>query len=204
MSAFRQETRCSLPRRFWRRLCSPAARLSLGSVLLLGFAAGIVFWGGLHVAVGYTNTERFCISCHEMYDGVYQEYRQTIHYSNRTGVRAVCADCHVPKDWGPMMVRKLLASRELWGKLVGSVDTPEKFASERLRLARREWRRMLANDSLECRNCHGFESMAGDRQAARATGQHQRAVEQGMSCIQCHQGIAHRLPADMADADYLD
>ncbi len=27
---------------------------------------------------------------------VYQEYKETIHYSNRSGVRAICPDCHVP------------------------------------------------------------------------------------------------------------
>lgn len=191
-------------KRLYARLRRPSTKYSLGGLLLVGLIAGIVLWGGLHTAIAYTNTEKFCISCHEMYDNVYLEYQETIHYTNRTGVRAVCSDCHVPKDWGPMMVRKVMASRELWGKLVGSIDTPEKFEAKRLLLARREWSRMLANDSLECRNCHGFESMDKEKQATRATRSHQRAVDEGMTCIQCHQGIAHKLAEDMTDDDYLD
>jgi cytochrome c-type protein NapC len=30
---------------------------------------------------------------------LYQEYKDTIHYSNRTGVRAICPDCHMPREW---------------------------------------------------------------------------------------------------------
>ncbi len=179
-------------------------RRSAALLLIAGFAIGIIFWGGLHATLGWTNSEKFCIGCHEMHDNVYLEYQQTIHYSNRTGVRAVCADCHVPREWGPMLVRKVKASRELWGKLTGSIDTREKFEAKRLTLARREWQRMLANDSLECRNCHSLESMDKARQASRAAGQHALARDEGITCIVCHQGIAHQLPADMADSDYLE
>ena len=68
-----------------------------------------------------TNTEEFCISCHEMKDYVYQEYKDTIHYNNRTGVRATCPDCHVPKEWSYIMVRKIRASNELWHKALGRI-----------------------------------------------------------------------------------
>ena len=66
----------------------------------LAFVLGILFWGGFNTAMEWTNREAFCISCHEMKDNVYVEYRNTIHYQNRTGVRATCTDCHVPKEWG--------------------------------------------------------------------------------------------------------
>lgn len=182
----------------------PSSRYSLGGLLIVGFAAGVIFWGGFNTVMEWTNTEKFCISCHEMYDNVYQEYKETIHYNNRTGVRAVCSDCHVPQEWGPKMVRKVQASRELWGKLLGTIDTREKFEEKRLVLARREWKRMLANDSLECRNCHSLESMDSEKQATRASRQHARALEDGTSCIACHQGIAHGLPENMTDEDYFD
>ena len=81
--------------------------------------AGILFWGGFNTALEWTNTEQFCISCHEMKDNVYAEYRNTIHYQNRTGVRATCPDCHVPKEWGHKMIRKIQASNELWHKVLG-------------------------------------------------------------------------------------
>lgn len=85
----------------------PSTRYSLGGILVVGIVAGIIFWGGFNTALEATNTETFCISCHEMGNNVYPEYKETIHYSNRTGVRATCPDCHVPRDWTHKMVRKL-------------------------------------------------------------------------------------------------
>ena len=142
-----------------------------------------------------TNTEKFCISCHEMEENVFKEYRNTIHYQNRTGVRATCPDCHVPKEWGPKMIRKIKASREVYGKIMGTINTPEKFAAERLRLAENEWRRMTANNSQECRNCHNYEYFDYSVQGRRSNKMHQTGFAAGQTCIDCHKGIAHSLPA---------
>ncbi|MHB1369546.1 MAG: NapC/NirT family cytochrome c [Pseudomonadaceae bacterium] len=182
------------------RLRRPAKK-SLGALLAVGFVVGVLFWGGFNTVMEWTNTEKFCISCHEMHDNVYQEYKETIHYNNRTGVRAVCSDCHVPKDWTAKMIRKIQASREVWGKITGTIDTPEKFEAKRLTLARREWARMKANDSRECRNCHSFESMNKESQKQRARKQHEMAVEDNMTCIDCHKGIAHHKPEGMTEED---
>ena len=182
------------------RLRRPS-RKSLGGLLSVGFIVGVLFWGGFNTAMEATNTEKFCISCHEMYDNVYQEYKETIHYTNRTGVRAVCSDCHVPKDWTHKMIRKIQASREVWGKITGTIDTREKFEAKRLELARREWKRMKASDSRECRNCHSLESMNTVSQKQRARKQHEMAIEDNMTCIDCHKGIAHHKPEGMTEED---
>lgn len=168
------------------------------------FIAGIIFWGGFNTVMEATNTQQFCISCHEMNDFVYQEYQGTIHDVNRSGVGAVCSDCHVPKDWVHKVIRKVQASREVWGKITGTISTPEKFEAKRLHLAMNEWERMKATDSRECRNCHGFESMMPEFQKPRARQQHMNAMETGQTCIDCHKGIAHRNLRDRADADYLE
>ena len=167
------------------------------------FAAGIIFWGGFNTAMEATNTMDFCISCHEMKDYVYEEYKGTVHDVNRSGVGAVCSDCHVPKEWTHKMIRKVYASKELWGKLTGTISTPEKFDAKRLELAMHEWERMKATDSRECRNCHDFESMLPEKQAPRARQQHMNALTTGQTCIDCHKGIAHRDLRDRADEDYL-
>ncbi|HTN29743.1 MAG TPA: NapC/NirT family cytochrome c [Pseudomonas sp.] len=195
------EVRTSAFKRLFAFLKRPSARYSLGALLLAGFAIGVMFWGGFNTVLEATNTEAFCLSCHEMRDNVYPEYQKTIHYSNRTGVRATCPDCHVPKEWTYKMVRKVQASRELWGKLVGTIDTPEKFEAKRLHLARSEWARMKAVDSRECRNCHSLESMNSATQKQRARKQHEMAREDNMTCIDCHKGIAHSKPQGMTEED---
>ena len=133
--------------RIWAALRKPSAKYSVLALFGGGMIAGVIFWGGFNTAMEATNTLDFCISCHEMRDNVYQEYKTTIHYTNRTGVRAVCSDCHVPKDWTHKMIRKIQDSKEVYGKIVGTIDTKEKFEANRLRLATNEMKRMKASDS---------------------------------------------------------
>ena len=182
--------------RCWVVLKKPSAKYSLLSLLAAGFVAGIIFWGGFNTALEATNSLDFCISCHEMRDTVYQEYKETIHYSNRTGVRAICSDCHVPRDWTHKMLRKAKASFEIWGKLTGSIDTREKFEAKRMTLATHEWDRMKAAGSRECRNCHDFEAMSGEVQKQSVFKKHMKAKADGQTCIDCHKGIAHKLPKE--------
>lgn len=186
---------------FWAMLRRPSAKYSLLTLLAVGFISGILFWGGFNTAMEATNTLEFCISCHEMRDTVYQEYKQTIHYSNRTGVRAICSDCHVPKDWVHKMARKIQASQEVWGKIIGTIDTPEKFEAKRLELAEHEWARMKKAESRECRNCHSFEGMDTERQKLRGKKMHDLAKKDNKTCIDCHKGIAHKKPKGMKEDD---
>ncbi|MBL8588527.1 MAG: NapC/NirT family cytochrome c [Methylobacteriaceae bacterium] len=188
--------------RLWATLKRPTARYSLATLLVGGFAAGVVFWGGFNTAMEATNTMTFCISCHEMRENVYKEYDKTIHHSNRTGVQATCSDCHVPKEWTHKLVRKIQASNEVFHWLLGSVDTPEKFDAKRLTLAKNVWSSMKRTDSRECRNCHTLQSMNPEFQRPRARQQHLSAMETGGTCIDCHKGIAHKsVRAKLTDAE---
>ncbi|HYG84644.1 MAG TPA: NapC/NirT family cytochrome c [Azospirillum sp.] len=175
------------------RLGSGQLRL-LGLVGLLGVAVGVIGWGGFNTAMEATNRMEFCVSCHEMRDNVYEEYKKTVHYQNASGVRAVCSDCHVPRDWTAKMIRKVQASKELYHWALGSIDSKEKFEAKRHELARHEWDRMRASDSRECRNCHSFEAMDFHKQSAKAASAMADAKKVGKTCIDCHKGIAHTFP----------
>ena len=176
-------------------------RLSAFALIALGMLIAILLWGGFATGVAATNSTAFCIGCHEMRDNVYEEYKSTVHYNNRTGVQVGCSDCHVPKEWTHKIVRKIKASRELWGKFTGSIDTKEKFETKRMELATREWERMEASGSRECRNCHSFDNMVPRKQNPRAQKKHAQAKEEGKTCIHCHKGIAHLLPAEYVDPE---
>ncbi|NMH66656.1 hypothetical protein HC757_15985 [Shewanella sp. SHSM-M6] len=189
-------------RTMWQRLWVVSRKkwmlgLPLGALLMFG--AGIIFWGGFNTVLELTNTEAFCISCHEMEDTVYQEYKETIHAKNNAGVKASCPDCHVPRPWIHKIARKIRASNELYHKLLGSINTPEKFEAKRAELAQHVWDTMKATDSRECRNCHSFSAMALETQSKQARKKHdpKRLAERGETCIDCHQGIAHKLPEDV-------
>jgi cytochrome c-type protein NapC len=188
-------------KRCWTALNRPSAKYSLIALLFVGFISGIIFWGAFNTGMEATNRLEFCIGCHEMRDTVYQEYKETIHYSNRTGVRAVCSDCHVPKDWTHKMIRKIQASQEVWGKITGTIDTPEKFEAKRMQLATHEWERMKNAGSRECLNCHNFDAMSPELQKQTPYKKHMKAKAEGKTCIDCHKGIAHHLPKEYEEPE---
>ncbi len=173
-------------------------------VALFFMIIGVIFWGGFNTAMEATNTLEFCISCHEMEENVFQEYNKTIHYTNRAGVRATCSDCHVPRPWVHKVVRKIQASNEVLHKMLGTIDTPEKFDNNRLHLAKNVWRTMKETDSRECRNCHDFSTMDPQTQKGRARKQHINAMQAGNTCIDCHKGIAHKHIHDQLEEDELE
>jgi cytochrome c-type protein NapC len=175
----------------WLRARRVAFVLVMGVLGLL--VAGTLMAGGA-AGLAWTNTEEFCIGCHEMRDNVYAEFKGSIHDTNRSGVRAVCSDCHVPREPVPMLKRKMRASLELYGHFVGLIDTKEKFEARRHLMATRVWSDMKRNDSLECRNCHKADSMSTELQSERARARHAKGKAEGLTCIDCHAGIAHTEP----------
>lgn len=185
-----------MAQRWWAKL------LEIEALLLILFG-GLLFAGG-KLTLDHTNTLEFCTSCHEMKDNNYEEYRHTIHASNRTGVKATCSDCHVPHEFMDTLVRKLKAANDVFHHFAGTIDTPQKFEERRLELAKRVWLRMKESDSRECRNCHDTAAMDPERQGRTARKQHQKIGVDGKTCIDCHYGIAHHEPAGgLEPADVL-
>jgi cytochrome c-type protein NapC len=163
------------------------------SVLILVFVGATLVVAGA-AGLAWTETEKFCTGCHEMRDNVYAEYKGTIHDRNRAGVRAICSDCHVPKEPIALIKRKMAASFELWGHFTGVIDTKEKFEKHRTQLAHNVWKRMKETDSLECRNCHDASHMESSMMSEKAQSRHAKMKTEGKTCIDCHFGIAHKEP----------
>lgn len=172
--------------------CPSKKSICIGLVLF--FVGGISF-AGFNTFFNYTNDTEFCISCHSMQTN-YKEYKDTLHYKNASGVKAGCADCHVPKQTGAMFAAKIIAARDVFYEMIGTIDTPEKFEARRWEMANTVWQRMRANDSRECRNCHRYEDMDTSLQDKRTTKKHSTAIEKGKTCIDCHSGIAHEEPLE--------
>lgn len=169
--------------------------IPLGGFLM--FFVGAAALGALNATMEYSSTLDFCTSCHEMSEYVFEEYKETVHYQNAAGVRAVCGDCHVPKPYFAKVLRKIQATfNEVPAHFLGTIDTREKFEAKRLELAENVWAAMKASDSRECRSCHALESMDLDSQDKSARKKHtlERKIEKGETCIDCHKGIAHHLP----------
>jgi cytochrome c-type protein NapC len=157
------------------------------------FLAGMVSFLGFTHTLEQTNTTEFCTSCHSM-QWVYKEYQQSVHYKNIAGVGATCADCHVPKPLGPKLHAKMMAAKDLYGEIMGTINTKEKFEAHRWEMANSVWDKMLANNSRECRNCHDIKAMNLEEQGRSARRQHENAEAKGETCIECHKGVAHVVP----------
>ena len=168
--------------------------------ILLLIAVGFFFFFGSSAFISATNTTEFCTSCHSM-QWVKEEWMESYHYSNASGVRAGCSDCHVPHALGPKLVAKVMAAKDVWGEIMGTIDTEEKFEEHRWIMANRVWAKMEATDSRECRSCHEFESMALSEQEKLSRKKHKKAQQQGKTCIECHRGVAHDEPIEPDNLD---
>jgi len=162
-------------------------------VVSIVFLAGIVFAGLFSAGLAHTNEMEFCTSCHSMQVPL-AEYKETLHYKNPSGVQATCSDCHVPQQLGPKLVAKIMAARDVYHEILGTIDTPDKYEEHRWDMATRVWAKMKSTNSRECMNCHQFENMDLAEQTRLGRSRHGGAQDKGQSCIDCHQGVAHTLP----------
>lgn len=172
-------------------------------VFLPIFAAGIIFTGLFNIGLSSTNEMDFCTSCHTMKINL-EEYKETIHFKNPSGVRATCSDCHVPQQFIPKMIAKVVAAKDVYHEIMGTIDTKEKYEAHRWDMASRVWAKMKATDSRECRNCHAFETMDLAEQDRSARKRHGSAVDDGKTCIDCHRGIAHIEPDEPDEPEEAD
>ena len=178
-------------KRLLKTLLSPSAKYSIAALVSIGLLLGVVGVVGFNYSMEVTSTEEFCTSCHVMADNAGMMLVGTTHFSNESGVRPTCSDCHVPKEFGPKLVRKIQASREVWGYLTGIIDTPEKYAAHAPVMKEREIARLRANDSQECRNCHDVKQMNFAQQSAKAQTYHKMLDTGKRTCIDCHAGLTH-------------
>lgn len=181
---------------WWQKLWSiPSRRWLLGIpaggfVALLIGAAGL---GSVNWIVHETSSNEFCFSCHSHEVNVRPDYEASSHFANASGVRAQCADCHLPHDsWLDLMVTKVIVSADIIPEVMGKVDTPEKWEAHRQEMAESVWADFREDDSRFCRSCHLREAMTG--QSKMATRVHEMAGKSGKTCIDCHKGLVHKLP----------
>jgi nitrate/TMAO reductase-like tetraheme cytochrome c subunit len=175
----------------------PKAKWLLGIPLgaFLAFGLGMMALGATNYVFHKTSTNEFCYGCHSIELNVKPEYEASSHFSNRSGVRASCADCHLPHDnWFALAWAKTGRTLEIFPEMMGKTSTPEKFEAHRGEMAESVWQRYRENDSGYCRSCHSFGAMNLASQERRTARRHSQAQEKGQTCVQCHYGIAHAEP----------
>jgi nitrate/TMAO reductase-like tetraheme cytochrome c subunit len=182
-------------RGFWKRLTSPSARWSVLALQIVGLLIGAGGVIATQVMVAATGTNEFCGgACHSM-QWVAQEYKQSGHFANRTGVSAGCHDCHIPHRYPALLFYKAKAGiKDAIGEMRGVISTKEKFEKERARMAKSVWAEYKANNSENCRYCHAFDKDVVAKQKDFVRPMHEQFLAGAMTCVDCHKGIAHTAP----------
>jgi len=181
----------------WAALTTPSAKWSVLALVILGIVIG---GGGViatQVMVAATGTNEFCgNACHSM-TWVAQEYGQSVHHANRTGVTAGCHDCHIPHAYPELLWYKAKAGiKDAIGEARGTISTEEKFKKERLRMAKLVWAEFKSTNSANCRYCHAFTPEVLAKQKEFAQPMHKTAMSGESTCIDCHKGVAHTAPEE--------
>lgn len=162
-------------------------------LVLVGAVLGAILLAGTATVMHKTSDSEFCVSCHSMQQPL-AEYQGSIHFQNPKGIRAECADCHVPHQPVDYLMTKIMALKDIYGEMTGKIDTPEKYQAHKLAMAQSVWNTLQKNDSATCRSCHSYAAMDILAQTPEARKQHPVAIKEGKTCIDCHKGVAHILP----------
>lgn len=145
-------------------------------LLLLGIIIGAALLAGTATVMHKTSDTAFCISCHTMEQPL-AEYQGSIHFQNTKGIRAECADCHVPHQPIDYLLTKVAALKDVYGEVTGKIDTPEKYEAHKLAMAQSVWDTLKKNDSATCRSCHSYDAMDVIAQKPEARQQHPVAIK---------------------------
>jgi nitrate/TMAO reductase-like tetraheme cytochrome c subunit len=178
----------------WQR---PANKWFLGIPLggAIAFVVGAMALGTTNYVLHATSSTEFCYTCHSHEAFIKPEYESSQHFVNTAGVRAGCADCHLPHDnWFELVWTKAVVSLDIIPEMMGKIDTAEKYESHRAEMAESVWRQFKDNDSKFCRSCHSIDAMDLEAQGRSTARRHTRAADNGETCIDCHYGLVHQEP----------
>lgn len=189
-------------RSLFNTLVTPSSQHALGTLVAVGIAVGVIGVPTFNYAVHETSTDEFCLLCHAR--DIELEYAGTAHDSNRTGIRVSCQECHLPRAYWPKLIRKTQSGiHDIYHHMLGTIDTPEKFEAHRMEMAIPTWDRMKANDSSLCRHCHDQSKWDLAKQSAKSREFHTTALSNGKTCIDCHKGLAHKLPPGIREDEQI-
>jgi nitrate/TMAO reductase-like tetraheme cytochrome c subunit len=163
--------------------------LALFAALVVGAAVAVPVTDGFD---RYFSSNSFCATgCHVMESTVYKEFQESVHGTTKTGVRPVCADCHVSENLVGAMWDHMVGMRELISFTFKGIRTAEDFEKVRAHDAERVRLAMFRAGSKNCHRCHVMEAIQPEK--TRGKRQHELAVKEGNSnCIECHYNLVHK------------
>ncbi len=160
---------------------------------------GVLSAVGLMVVGGEAalSTTTFCTSCHSMSYPL-EELKKSDHYG-AMGVDPGCKDCHIPSGLEnfhlAISTHVIDGVRELFLEFNEDYSTKKAFNKRRLEMAHLARMNLKRWDSVTCRSCH-----RNPRPSGEAKEEHKKMLDEGATCIDCHQNLVHR-EVDETDLD---
>lgn len=182
------------------------------ALVAIGVAIGIVVAAGTTWMVNATGTDNFCATaCHSM-QWAASAYEHGKHYTNTSGVRASCVDCHIPYEsrpatpfqyvFGTLWTKGVDGTHDVIAKMRGVISDEAKWNEQKPRLSAevRAW--FKETNSETCQGCHKLDAFASTGPSAFMAMQEHSGLMKAdkIDCIECHAGIAHAYAAPAGKA----
>lgn len=153
-------------------------------LLFFGICLGVVLSLVGAEMIERTSGVEFCSKCHSM-EGMAESYKVSMHGgNNRIGIKAKCADCHLPHDdvFTYVTAKAYTGIRDVLGELFW-VDDIDWIANLE--------RRKEYTYSNGCQKCHNLDVVKYEIPKAYLA---HRDFKTGKvdSCVQCHEHVGHK------------
>jgi trimethylamine-N-oxide reductase cytochrome c-type subunit TorC len=169
-------------------------------LLALGALVGAAAMVAAAEMVRQTSTDEFCTgACHSM-QWAGESYKRSVHYSNSLGLRAACADCHIPHHTGHadllnyiklMIFKAKIGVSDAVAEIQGVISTREKWEQERPRLSKEFEQWVKDTHSITCQNCHDLKAFGGDYSEMTKMVHADLLHANTVNCLKCHQHVGH-------------
>jgi nitrate/TMAO reductase-like tetraheme cytochrome c subunit len=133
------------------------------------------------------------VGCAECHAYPFEEYRESPHYDNDSGVRPGCLRCHEPHSvrevltWKFFYVNQGSLGESPFHAISNSIRDAPAWEELRIQLAGRVRQMMVEEDSVKCKVCHKPEA-----QWFKKIKRHQSTLEKGdKTCVECHYNLVH-------------
>ena len=190
----KEESHLNVEHEFYKTIltynfCSMKNKRTL--ILIIGLFLGIIFSIGFTRVYNITSTNNACESCH-VHPHATQSWKQSVHYSSKSGVTTDCVDCHLPPegDFAHFGAKTKIGIKDLWSYLTKDSADFDWQAKKNVEHARK----IVYNES--CEKCHAnlFPSRLPDEGVAAHMYYQINSKKLDLQCVSCHLDAGHHNP----------
>lgn len=139
------------------------------------------------------------IGCAECHPVQFEEYKVSAMGSSKSSLRPGCVNCHDEPHSVPRWFKHMYLADPGWKEVQLALRDRE-LSNNQLtpRLAKVARQHFVDTDSKTCRECHTREDHQSILKGTPGEFRpdippHKRMVEEGLTCVQCHQNLMHNL-----------